>query len=76
MSAKKIPVSKGLKYLGLALPLLFGAPIVVTIGFKALARDNSYLILVVGILLAILAMLVTAKGVTTIMKSLFQKDEE
>ncbi len=76
MSPKKTPVSKGLKYLGLALPLLFGAPIVVTIGFKALAKDNSYLILIIGILLAILAMLVTAKGVTTIMKSLFEKDED
>ncbi len=76
MSGKKIHLSKGLKYLGLALPLLFAAPIVVTIGFKALAKDDSYIILIVGILLAILAMLVTAKGVSTIMKSLFEKDEK
>lgn len=76
MSLKKTPVSKGLKYLGLALPFLFGAPIIVTIGFKALAKDNSYLILIIGILLAILAMLITAKGITTIMKALFEKDEE
>ena len=76
MSTKKTPVSKGLKYLALALPLLFGAPIVVTIGFKALAKNNSYLILILGVLLALLAMFITAKGVTTIMKALFEKDEE
>lgn len=76
MSPKKTPISKGLKYLGLALPLLFGAPIMVTIGFKALAKDNSYLILITGIILAILAILITAKGISSIMKSLFEKDEE
>ena len=76
MSRKKIPVSKGLKYLGIALPLLFGAPIVITIGFKALAKNNSYLILILGIILAILAMLITAKGVSTVLRALFEKDEE
>lgn len=76
MSTKKTPVSKGLKYLGLALPLLFLAPVVVTVGFKALAKDNSYFILILGIILAICAMLITAKGVSTIIKALFEKDEE
>ena len=54
MSRKKVSVPKGLQYLALALPFLFGAPVVITIGFKALAKDNTYLILIVGILLAIL----------------------
>lgn len=76
MSTKKTSVSQGLKYLGLALPLLFGAPVVVTIGFKALAKDNSYIILIIGIILAIIAMLITVKGVSTIIKALFEKDEE
>ena len=62
--------------MGLALPLLFGAPVVVTIGFKALAKDNSYIILIIGIVLAVIAMLLTAKGVSTIIKALFEKDEE
>lgn len=75
MSRKKVSVSKGLQYLALALPFLFGAPVVITIGFKALAKDNAYLILILGILLAIFAMLMTAKGITTIMKALFEKDE-
>ena len=76
MKTKKTSVTQGLKYLGLALPLLFGAPVVVTIGFKALAKDQSYIILIIGIILAIVAMLLTARGVSTIIKALFEKDEE
>jgi len=75
MSKQKTSVSKGLKYFGLALPLLFGAPVVVTIGFKALAKDNTYFILIIGLILAIAAMLITAKAVSTILKALFEKDE-
>ncbi len=76
MSTKKTPISKGIKYFALALPLLFGAPIIITMGFKALAKNNSFVLLVLGILLAILAIIVTAKAVISIMKSIFEKDEE
>lgn len=76
MSKNKPTVSKGLKYFALALPLLFGAPILMTIGFKALAKDNKYIFLIIGILLGFLAIFVTAKAVSTILKSLFDKDEE
>ena len=76
MSTKKTPVSKGLKYFALALPLLFGAPIIITMGFKALAKNNSYIILIVGIVLALLAIVVTAKAVMSTMKSIFERDEE
>jgi len=74
MSSNKPPISKGLKYLALALPLLFGAPITITIGFKALSKDGVYWILVIGILLAIIAILCTAAGISSIMKYLFDKE--
>jgi len=75
MSSKKTPVSKGLSYLALALPFLFGAPIVVSIGFSALRKDGVYFILLVGILLVIVAMIITAVAVKQIMKSIFDKNK-
>lgn len=74
MNSTKTPISKGLKYLALALPLLFGAPIVITIGFKALHKDGYYFILIIGIVLAIIAMIMTGLGVKYVTKSFFDKD--
>ena len=74
MKSNKVPISKGLKYLALALPLLFGAPIVITIGFKALRKDGYYFILIIGIVLALIAMIMTALGVKYVTKSFFDKD--
>lgn len=62
------------KFLGIALPLLFAAPILMTIGFKALAKDNNYLILIAGIILAIAAILLAAKGVINLSNYLFEKE--
>lgn len=63
-----------MKYMLLALPLLFAAPIVVTIGFKALNKDHTYLILILGIVLAILAIIMTAVGVIKITNYFFDRD--
>lgn len=75
MGNSKPTVSKGIKYFLVALPLLFGAPILITVGFKAL-RDDNYVFLVIGILLGLVAIFVTSKAVSTIMKALFDKNEE
>ena len=75
MKTVKTPISKGLSYLALALPLLFGAPIVITVGFKALSKDGVLWILVIGIILAIIAMIITALGIKNITKSLFENDK-
>jgi hypothetical protein len=75
MSSKKTPISKGLSYLALALPFLFGAPIVLSIGFSALRKDGVYFILILGILLVIIAMVITALAVKLITKSLFDNDK-
>ena len=66
----------GFKYLALALPFLFIAPIVITMGFKALKKDHTYLILLIGIILAISAMGITAIGLIKISRHLFNKDNE
>lgn len=75
MKTRKTPISKGLAYLALALPLLFGAPIVVTVGFKALNKDGVLWILIIGIILALVAMVITGLGVRNITKSIFDNDK-
>lgn len=75
MKTNKTPISKGLSYLALALPLLFGAPIVITVGFKALNKDGVLWILILGILLALVAMIITGLGVRNITKSFFDNDK-
>ncbi len=74
MSSEKTPISKGLSYLALALPFLFGAPIVLSIGFSALRKDGVYFILIIGIILVLVAMLITGLAVKLITKSFFDKD--
>jgi len=73
---KKSSLSNAVKYLALALILLFSAPILVTIGFKALKKDNTYLLLILGIILAIAAISVTAIGIVKVTRYIFDKDND
>ncbi len=76
MSKNKPSAFQALKYLALSVPLLFIAPIMVTIGFKALKVDNSYGILILGILLIIVAIITTALGVLKVTQYIFNKDND
>ncbi len=76
MENKKSSLSNAVKYLALALILLFSAPILVTIGFKALKKDNTYLLLILGIILAIAAISVTAIGIVKVTRYIFDKDND
>jgi len=69
-------LSNAVKYLAFALILLFSAPILVTIGFKALKKDNTYLLLVLGIILTIAAISVTAMGIVKVTRYIFDKDND
>ena len=64
---------KGLKYLALALPLLFGAPILVTIGFKALKKGDGYLMLILGCILFVFTIALVTQAFRLILKALFNK---
>ena len=64
---------KGVKFLALALPLLFISPIVITIGFKAISKGDSYLVLVLGCMLAVVTIVVVTQAFRLILKSLFNK---
>ena len=72
LEAKKL-FQKGLKYLAIALPLLFLSPVVVTIGFKAINKGNSYLTLILGCFLAFFTIILVIQSFRLILKSLFAK---
>lgn len=72
MSSNKDTIAKGVKYLAIALPLMFLGPFVITIGFKAI-NDENYLWLIFGILLSIAAVILAFLGIKTILTGLFQK---
>jgi hypothetical protein len=64
---------KGLKFLALALPLLFASPVLITIGFKALNKGDGYLILILGCLLAIFTIALVTQAFRLILKALFNR---
>jgi len=63
----------GLKYLGVALPLLFLSPIIVTIGFKAINNDKGYFLLVLGCFLILFTIVMVIQAFRLIIKSLFNQ---
>lgn len=67
----KSSVKNGAKYLAIALPLMFLAPVIITIGFKAVAKSNSYFILVIGCVLAIITIALVTQGIRMILKAMF-----
>lgn len=64
---------KGLKFLAIALPLLFASPVLVTIGFKALNRGDGYIVLILGCLLAIFTIALVTQAFRLILKALFNR---
>ena len=72
-SASRGLMNKGMKYLAMALPLLFISPILITMGFKAIAKDNSYFLLVIGCILAIFTIALVTQAFRIILKALFSK---
>lgn len=72
-SETKALFQKGLKFLALALPLLFASPVLITIGFKALNKGNGYLILVLGCILALFTIALVTQAFRLILKALFNR---
>lgn len=72
IEAKKI-FQKGLKYLAIALPLLFISPVIVTIGFKAINKGNGYFMLILGCVLTFFTIILVIQSFRLILKSLFAK---
>ncbi|MFV8323401.1 DUF6095 family protein [Flavobacterium sp. LS2R12] len=71
MATNKELLSKGIKYLAGALPLLFLGPAVIYNAFMNKQNVWHYLVLAIGIIACIAAMLLMYLGLKIIMKSLF-----
>ena len=71
MGTNKELLSKGIKYLAGALPLLFIGPSLIYNAFMNQQNVWHYLILVIGIVACIAAMYFMYKGLKIIMQSLF-----
>ena len=74
MKTKKDTLLKGLKYEIIALPLLLVAPIIISIGFKAIKLQQNYWWLITGVLLAIVAVTIGFLGIKILLNTLFDKN--
>ena len=75
MGTNKSVLAKGVKYLAGSLPLLFLGPVVITSAFKNENHPFYVYVLVLGIIIALAAMFLIFKGITTVLKSLFDGDK-
>ncbi|MDR2221405.1 MAG: DUF6095 family protein [Flavobacteriaceae bacterium] len=64
-------LQKGVKFLMIALPLLFLGPIILNSSFKNQAHPFFYVICGFAITICLTAMFLLFRGIQTIMKSLF-----
>ncbi|MFV8346684.1 DUF6095 family protein [Flavobacterium sp. ZB4P13] len=71
MATNKELLSKGIKYLAGALPLLFLGPAVIYNAFMNQQNVWHYLVLAIGIIACLAAMFLMFLGLKIIMKSLF-----
>jgi hypothetical protein len=71
MATNKELLSKGIKYLSGALPLLFIGPAIIHNAFINKQNLWHYLILAIGIITCIAAMYFLFKGLNTLMKAIF-----
>ena len=68
---KNPAMRKGFRFMGLSLPFLVLGPVVITMGFKAIAHSQSYFLLILGFVLAITAVLFMVAGIRQILNALF-----
>jgi Family of unknown function (DUF6095) len=73
MTQNKNLLRQGFSYFLYALPLLFGGPIILTIGFKAIKKDGNFLFFVLGFLLSLGAIILLTMAVKRILQHLFNQ---
>jgi len=69
-------LSKGIKFTGIALPVIILSPILITMGFKGLKLENplvGWILLIVGFSVAITGMYLLSKGIKFLLDYLFEK---
>tara|TARA_R110000868_G_scaffold186282_1_gene428671 strand:- start:69 stop:299 length:231 start_codon:yes stop_codon:yes gene_type:complete len=76
MQTDKDLLLKGIKYLGFTVLLMFSAPFTLYEAFKNQEHPLFIPVLILGIILAILAIFLAFYGIKTIMNSLFSNRKE
>lgn len=76
MATDKNILAKGVKYLSSALPLIFLGPIIINSAFKNQESPFYPYVLGFGIIIALAAMFLIFKGITTLVKSMFDGDKQ
>ena len=74
MGTNKAELARGIKYELGALPLLVLGPVLITMGLKALKQQNNYLLLILGIIIALTAMFLIFKGIRIILNAFFNSN--
>jgi len=70
MSSNKEVITKGIKFLAGALPLMFLGPFLLTIGFKAI-NDGNYIWTILGAIICLTSIVLAFIGIKTILNGLF-----
>lgn len=73
MGTNKTVLNKGIQYMSWALPLLFIGPSIIYNAFINKQNGWHYLVLALGICICIGAVYLLFKGLSTIVKSMFDK---
>jgi hypothetical protein len=73
MGTNRKELARGIRYELAALPLLVAAPIVLTIGFKAIKQQDNYSWIIVGCLLGISAIILGFLGIKIILNAFFNE---
>ena len=75
MGTNKKEIFRGLQYEMAALPLLILGPVLITIGFKAVKQQNNYLWLILGVLIALSAVVLGFLGIRIILNAFFDSEK-
>jgi hypothetical protein len=76
MSEEKIKLRKGIKYMAITLPLLFLAPFLLFLGFKAIGRNATALgftLVIIGSIIALTSVFLMYLGIKNLLDHLFEK---
>lgn len=75
MATNKKILLKGIRYLSGALPTLFIGPIIINSSFKNQENPLYPYVLALGIIICLFAMFLIFKGISTILKSMFDEEK-
>ena len=76
MSEEKTKLRKGIKYMAITLPLLFLAPFLLFLGFKAIGRNATTLgftLVIIGSIIALTSVFLMYLGIKNLLDHLFEK---